>query len=296
MVTSQQNLGEFGDIGDFGIGLWRMTTPSVDEARKYIESSLDAGVRLLDNADIYGANWGGSGRGSCEEMLGKVFAADKSLRQRCVLATKGGIIPGVPYDQSSAVLRKSCEDSLRRMGVDRIDLYFIHRPDLFAHPAEVAETLMALRSEGKIAEVGVSNFTVAQYDALRSFLPFKIVASQPEYSAANLGPLRDGTFDSCMRDGVIPFAWSPLAGGRLLTGESMRPELITALDEIADRHSTTRDAICYAFILSHPSRPIVLLGSQRPERIASAVNNPLRELPKIDLYKIVAASEGKKLP
>jgi predicted oxidoreductase len=229
-------------------------------------------------------------------MLGKVFAADKTLRHRCVLATKGGIIPGVPYDQSSAVLRKSCEDSLRRMGIDRIDLYFIHRPDLFAHPAEVAEVLTELRNEGKIAEVGVSNFTVAQYDALASFLPFKIAASQPEYSAANLGPLRDGTFDSCMRHGVIPFAWSPLAGGRLLSGDSIRSELITALDEIADRNSTTREAICYAFILSHPSRPIILLGSQRPDRIASAINNPLRELPKDDLYKIIVASEGKDLP
>ena len=296
MVFRERTLGEFGDIGNFGIGLWRMTTPFLDEAHKYIESSLDAGIRLIDNADIYTSKWGGLGRGSCEEMLGKVFAADKTLRQRCVLATKGGIIPGVPYDQSSAVLRKSCEDSLRRMGVDRIDLYFIHRPDLFAHPAEVAEVLTELRNEGKIAEVGVSNFTVAQYEALASFLPFKIAATQPEYSVANLGPLRDGTFDSCMRDSVIPFAWSPLAGGRLLSGESMRPELITTLDEIADRHSTTREAICYAFILSHPSRPIILLGSQRPDRIASAVNNSLKGLPKDDLYKIIVASEGIELP
>lgn len=296
MVFRQRTLAEFGDIGNYGLGLWRMTTPSTDEARRYIESSLDAGIRFLDNADIYGANWGGAGRGACEEMLGRVFTASPSLRSRSIVATKGGIIPGVPYDQSSAVLRKSCEDSLRRMNIERIDLYFIHRPDLFAHPAEVAETLTALRSEGKIAEVGVSNFTVAQYDALAHFLPFAIVASQPEYSAANLGPLRDGMFDRCLRDGVVPFAWSPLAGGRLVTGESMRPELISALDEIAKRNSTTREAVCYAFILSHPLRPVVLLGSQRADRIAAAINNPLLDLPRQDLYNIIVASEGKKLP
>lgn len=60
-------------------------------------------------------------------------------------------------------------------------------------------------------------------------------------------------FDRCLRDGVAPFAWSPLTGGRLITGESMRPELIATLDEIAKRNSTTREAVCYAFILSHPS-------------------------------------------
>lgn len=157
-----------------------MTTPSTDEAHRYIEACLDAGIRFLDYADIYGTNWGGAGRGACEEMLGRVFTASPSLRNRSAVATKGGIIPGVPYDQSSAVLRKSCEDSLRRRNIERIDLYFIHRPDLFAHPAEVAETLTALRSEGKIAQVGVSNFTVAQYDALAHFLPFRIIALQQD--------------------------------------------------------------------------------------------------------------------
>jgi aryl-alcohol dehydrogenase-like predicted oxidoreductase len=91
-----------------------------------------------------------------------VLAAAPQLRDRMVLATKGGITPPVPYDSSPAYLRAACEASLRRMGVDVIDLYQIHRPDLFAHPAEVAATLTGLRDEGKIREVGVSNHTPAK--------------------------------------------------------------------------------------------------------------------------------------
>ena len=270
-------------------------------------------MRLLDNADVYGANWGGAGRGACEEMLGRVFAAAPSLRERCILVTKGGIVPGVPYDQRPEVLRAACEASLRRLGVERIDLYFIHRPDMYAHPAETAGVLAALRAEGKIAEVGVSNHTVAQYEALAKWLPFPIAASQPEYSPAHLAPMRDGTFDACMRDGVVPLAWSPLAGGRLLGGggagglsgagaasaagaDGVRPELLAVLDEIAAREGVGREDVCYAFVRSHPSRPVVLLGTQRPERVRAAAGCRLARLERPDLYRIVQASEGARLP
>lgn len=291
-----RRLGSLGDPGDFGLGLWRFTTPSLDEARALVEASLDAGVRLLDNADVYGANWGGAGRGACEEMLGRIFAVAPPLRERCILVSKGGIVPGVPYDQRPEVLRAACEASLRRMRVERIDLYLIHRPDLYAHPAESAAVLAALREEGKVAEVGVSNFSPAQHEALARWLPFPLAAVQPEYSPAHLGPMRDGTLDLCMRDGVVPLAWSPLAGGRLLSGEGMRPELLAVLDEIAAREGVGRADVCYAFVRSHPARPVVLLGTQRPERVRAAAACRLARLERPDLYRIVQASEGARLP
>ena len=120
-----------------------------------------------------------------------------------------------PYDSSPAgAARRRARRRCGACSVDVIDLYQIHRPDMFTHPADVAATLAALRDEGKIREVGVSNHTPAQVDALQAHLPFPLVSNQPEYSAAHLDPLRDGTFDACMRDGITPLAWSPLAGGR----------------------------------------------------------------------------------
>lgn len=283
-------------FGRYGLGLWRFTTESVEEARRLIEAAVDCGVTLLDNAAVYGRNWGGKGFGAAEELLGAVLQHSPSLRDKVCVATKGGITPGIPYDQSPGTLRRECEDSLRRLRVERIDLYQIHRPDLFAHPRDTAETLMSLRREGKIDRVGVSNFTPAQHEALAAHLNVPIETSQPEYSALALGPLRDGTFDMCMRDGVTPLAWSPLAGGRLVTGENVRPELMAVIDEIAVARGITREQVAYAFVLSHPSRPVVLLGTQRPERIAAAVSSPVQLLDRTELYRIVAASEGRPLP
>ncbi|MEY3977304.1 MAG: hypothetical protein RLZZ284_160 [Actinomycetota bacterium] len=283
-------------FGRYGLGLWRFTTESLSDAARLVSTAVDHGITLLDNAAVYGGNWGGRGFGAAEELLGAVLAQSPALRDRVCVATKGGITPGIPYDQSPVTLRRECEDSLRRLRIERIDLYQIHRPDVFAHPRETAETLMALRREGKIDRIGVSNFTPAQHEALAAHLEVPIETTQPEYSAAALGPLRDGTFDLCMRDGVIPLAWSPLAGGRLVTGQSVRPDLLAVLDEIAAAHGTTREQVAYAFVLSHPAKPVVLLGTQKPERLVAAVSSPVQSLQRSELYRIVAASEGHPLP
>ena len=283
-------------FGRYGLGLWRFTTESLSDAARLVSTAVDHGITLLDNAAVYGGNWGGRGFGAAEELLGAVFAQSPALRDRVCVATKGGITPGIPYDQSPVTLRRECEDSLRRLRIERIDLYQIHRPDVFAHPRETAETLMALRREGKIDRIGVSNFTPAQHEALAAHLEVPIETTQPEYSAAALGPLRDGTFDLCMRDGVIPLAWSPLAGGRLVTGQNVRPDLLTVLDEIAAAHGATREQVAYAFVLSHPAKPVVLLGTQKPERLVAAVSSPVQSLQRSELYRIVAASEGRPLP
>jgi predicted oxidoreductase len=213
-----------------------------------------------------------------------------------VLATKGGIVPPVPYDSSPTALRGACEASLRRLHTDVIDLYQIHRPDLLAHPADVAATLGALREAGKIREVGVSNHTPAQVAALQAHLPFPLLTNQPEYSAIHLHPLRDGTFDACLRDGVTPLVWSPLAGGRLATGEGVRPELVALLDDLAARESVDRATIALAFALAHPSRPVAIIGTQRPERIAEAGRARDVTLERADVYAIIQASEGVPLP
>lgn len=291
-----RRLGGLPPVGALGYGQWRYTTDDPARAQALVEAALDAGMNLVDTADVYGLDWGGTGFGEVEALLGRVLAAAPALRDRMVLATKGGIKPPVPYDSGPDGLRAACEDSLRRLQVEVIDLYQIHRPDMFSHPAEVAETLVALRAEGKIREVGVSNHTPAQVGALRAHLPFPLVANQPEYSAVHLDPLRDGTLDDCMRDSIVPLAWSPLAGGRLATGEGVRPELLTALDAIAERESVDRSIVALAFVLAHPSAPVAIIGSQNPERIAASTAALDVHLDRADVYGIVQASEGVPLP
>ncbi|MEE9415026.1 MAG: aldo/keto reductase, partial [Acidimicrobiales bacterium] len=184
LVNSESRaLGQF-EIGPLAYGLWRYTTNDLGEAQRLLETALAAGMNLIDNADVYGLDYGGAGFGANEELLGRVLAIAPQLRDRMVLATKGGIIPPIPYDSGISYIAQACEASLRRLQVDTIDLYQIHRPDLFSHPADTAAALVKLRESGKIREVGVSNFTVAQYDALLAHLPFPIVSNQPQFSAA----------------------------------------------------------------------------------------------------------------
>lgn len=283
-------------VGPLGFGCWRLTTASMDEASRLIEGAVDLGCTLIDTADVYGLDWGGTGWGSCEERLGEVLAAEPGLRDRIVLATKGGIVPGVPYDASTTSLTAACEASLRRLRVDHVDLYMIHRPDLLSHPADIAATMLSLRERGLVGAIGVSNYTVAQITALEHHLGEPVAAIQPELSVAELSEMRNGVLDHAMRERAAVLAWSPLAGGRVATGAGLRPELIDVLDRIASDHQTHRTAVALAFVLAHPSTPIAILGTQRLDRIADAADALTLSLSRAEWFAIVEASEGVPLP
>ncbi|MGA9279596.1 aldo/keto reductase [Ilumatobacter sp.] len=294
--THSRSLGSLPTVGPIAYGLWRFTDDDVATGRALIETALDAGMNLIDTADVYGFDWGGTGFGQVEEILGRVLAATPGLRDRIVLATKGGIAPPTPYDSSPKYLRAACEASLTRLQTDVIDLFQIHRPDMFTHPADVAITLHALRVEGKIREVGVSNHTPAQVAALQAHLEFPIITNQPEFSAVQLAPLRDGTLDQCMEERITPLAWSPLGGGRLATGDDVAPDLVALLDSLAQREGVDRSHIAIAFVLAHPSAPIAIVGSQNVDRVRSSTAALGVTLDRADVYAIVQASEGVPLP
>lgn len=293
---SMRRLGELGEVGPLAFGTWRFVHGDISAARAALHAALDTGMRLVDTADVYGLDWGGAGFGAVEELLGAVLGEDPGLRDRIVLATKGGIVPGVPYDSSPGYLRQACEASLRRLGVDHVDLYQLHRPDLFTHPATVAEALGELRSAGLVREVGVSNHTPTQHDALAAHLPFPLMTTQPELSLVHLAPMRDGTLDRCMREGTVPLAWSPLGQGALVTGDGVPPALVAVIDELAGREGVDRAAVAVAFVLAHPSRPVAIVGSQDPARIRALGTATAVHLTRADVYRLIEASEGVPLP
>ena len=302
---SSRPLGQ-SDIAVFPIayGFWRFAGTDVATARGKVDAALESGIDLFDHADIYGCD--GDGQfGDAEELFGHVLAEDRSLRDRMVIATKGGIVLGLPYDSSAQWIRQACEDSLRRLQIDVIDLYQIHRPDFLGHPAELAKTLTALREEGKIREVGVSNYTPSQFRALQAHLDFPIATHQPEFSCWKHGALRDGVLDQCLETQTTPLAWSPFGGGIIgMTKQDAFAQengqrlgaLIEVLDQVAEDQSVSRSAVALAWVMAHPAGVIPIIGTQRVERIRDSIQALDVQLDRTTWNNILIAAQGEPLP
>jgi predicted oxidoreductase len=214
-----------------------------------------------------------------------------------VLATKGGIIPGVPYDSSAPYMASAIDASLRRLRTDRVELWQIHRPDLLAHPQEVARALEEAHRAGKIGAIGVSNFTPAQTSALARFLPVPLVSHQSEFSPLHLAPLFDGLFDQSMEQGMAFLAWSPLGGGRLGDPADERGQAVAALlDAKAAEHGVSRAAATYSWVMAHPARPIPIVGTQKVERIREIPQAFIPRWTRAEWYAVLQIAMGERLP
>jgi predicted oxidoreductase len=290
-------LGNSGlHVSPIAWGMWRFANATVEEGRRLVEAALDAGVTLFDTADIYGFN-GSGGFGDAEALLGKVFAAAPGLRERIVLATKGGIAPPLPYDSSSDYLAAALDASLRRLGVEQVDLYQIHRPDILAHPQEVARALEDMVASGKVRAIGVSNYTVAQTEALLALLTIPLASHQPEFSPLHLEPIENGLFDLTMECEIAVLAWSPLGGGRIGSPTDDRSTRVAAaLDVVASAYGVSRAAATYSWVMAHPARAIPIVGTQKVERIAELADAFKVEWTRRAWYDVLIASRGERLP
>lgn len=298
LTPEPRPLGKSGlHVSPLAWGMWRFAGRSVAEAQALVEAAFAAGITLFDTADIYGFVSVEKGFGDAESLLGEVFAGAPALRERMVLATKGGITPPVPYDSSAAYLTQALEASLRRMRVERVELYQIHRPDILTHPHEVARALEDMVTAGKVAAIGVSNYTADQQRALASFLTIPLASTQPEFSPLHLDPMTDGLFDQALKHDVAVLAWSPLGGGRLgAPGDARGLAVADALDHRARDSGVGRAAVVYSWIMAHPARPIPIIGTQRAWRIAEAADAFKVSWTRAQWYDVLVAARGQKLP
>ncbi len=289
-------LGRSGiEVSALSWGMWRFAGADVTTATRLVGTALDHGLTFLDTAAIYGV--GGPGFGAAEALLGEVLRANPTLRARMTIATKGGIVPGVPYDSSPAYIARTIDESLGRLGVDVIDLWMVHRPDPLAHPAEVAGALDAAVASGKVRAVGVSNYTPPQTRALLAHLTSPLACNQVEFSPLCIAPLADGALDLAMEDGHAVMAWSPLGGGRIASPGTPREVAVAdALDAHAARHGVGREVVAYAWVLAHPARPVCIVGSQTPERIAEAAGAMAVRFTRAEWFEVLVAARGEQLP
>lgn len=277
-------------------GMWRLARPDgkddIGAIIARIEAALEAGITLFDTADIYGAGEP-IGFGGAEALLGKALAARPDLRARMVIATKGGIWPGWPYSSSVEYLAQAVDASLERLGVDKVELYQIHRRDFLTHPREVAQALIAMVEAGKVDHVGVSNYSPAEVEALQAFLPFPLASTQPEFSALRYQPLYDGTLDQAMARDLAVLAWSPLGGGALVGGSHPAGALLAAQGA---KFGVDAASAALSWIMAHPARIVPILGSQNPERILACRDAFKVEWTRNEWYAVLEAARGERMP
>jgi predicted oxidoreductase len=297
-------------------GCWRLagtwdpaeiTPESEARGRKAVITAFETGYTLFDNADIYC-------RGHAERIFGEAMKQVPGMRDKILIATKCGIrFPGEPdknspqrYDFSAGHIIQSCEASLKRMGIETIDLYQLHRPDYLADPDEVASAFTQLKNSGKVRFFGVSNFRPTLVTALQSVCQMELVVHQVEISLARLDCFTDGTLDQCLADKMTPLAWSPLARGLLGDGgTNVSPEqkaaygaekMLPTLDAIAKAHGVGRIVIALAWLLKHPSKIVPIVGSTNADRIRDAAKAAGVELSREEWYHLLLAARGEPLP
>jgi aryl-alcohol dehydrogenase-like predicted oxidoreductase len=270
----------------------------LDEAASaaVVHAALEAGVTLFDTADVYGGS-------KSEPFLGRALG---SRREEAVVATKFGMptsdgLGGAAPDY----VRRACDDSLRRLGTDRIDLYQLHAPDDTVPVAETLAALLELQHAGKVREVGCSNFSAAQLDEAASttgdVARFRSVQNQ--FSLLYRAPEEDGVLDACDRLGLAFLPYYPLANG-LLTGKVHRGEappagtrlanapeerrtywlaedkldVVEALRARAASHGLSMLALAFSWLLAHPQVASVIAGASSPEQVRANAD-AARELP-----------------
>lgn len=290
-------------------GTWntaKITPESRAAGRRAIIAAYEAGYTLFDNAAIYCL-------GEAERILGETLREVSGMRERSLIVTKCGIRPaGDPtpdapsrYDFSTEEITGSCERSLKRLGVETIDLFLLHRPDYLADPHEIAQAFARLKAAGKVRYFGVSNFRPSLVTALQAACPMPLVVNQVEISLAKLDAFTDGTLDQCLIESITPMAWSPLAAGLLGSGavdmlasqKSYRPEtFLPTVDAIAKAHGVSRPVVALAWLLKHPARILPIIGSINPERIRESARAAEVQLSREEWYRLLIAARGEPLP
>lgn len=270
----------------------------IEPWRRALDKALELGVNFIDTAGAYGD-------GYAESCLGDYFAASGN-RDRFIVATKfywtfqkAERHP----DTSYAFIVKECEDALRRMKTDRIDLFQVHSWDPLTRPDEVAAALTDLRRDGKVRWFGASNLNAEQVSLYHKYVP--VVSLQPWYNLIE----RDNEkreFPFCLenRIGVIPY--SPLYRG-LLTGKYARghqftddranlklyqgasfQRMLDGIDElrpIAEKHNLSVAQFAIRWILTHPAITSAIVGIKTPEHIESIAAAAEDVLPAADWHK-----------
>lgn len=299
-------LGKSGlQVPTVAVGCMRISDMGEKETSAFIHTALENGGNFFDHADIYGD-------GNSEIVFGK--AVSSAMREKLLIQTKCGIVPGKRFDFSYEHIMASVDGSLKRLGMDYVDVLLLHRPDALMEPEEVARAFDQLKSTGKVRHFGVSNQNPCQMQLLQSYLDMPLCANQLQFGIMHAPMLnwginnnmyndsgidRDGgVLDYCRLHKITIQPWSPLQygffEGCFIDNEKF-PTLNETLAQIAEKYGVSKTTIAFAWILRHPAKMQPVTGTTNLTRLQDCLQAAQVKLTRDEWYQIYLAA-GNRLP
>jgi predicted oxidoreductase len=279
--------------GTMNWGVWdkNLTTKEMEHT---IQICLENKITTFDHADIYGDY-------TTESDFGKAFASSKISREKMQFVSKCGIqLPSEVrnnavkhYDCSKEYIIWSVENSLKNLRTDYLDVLLLHRPSPLMIADEIAEAVMKLKSEGKIIDFGVSNFTSSQTELVRQ--KTEISYNQVQFSATNFEPMIDGSFDYMQMNNIRPMSWNPL-GCVFREDIPQTRRLKNLLASLVSKYHFGSDTILLSWILQHPAKVLPIAGTVNISRIQLLMKAAELQLEKEDWFSIWTESAGNPVP
>jgi predicted oxidoreductase len=279
--------------GTMSWGIWDKNL-NQKEMENMIHICLENKITTFDHADIYGSY-------TTEAAFGKAFASSKILREKMQLISKCGIQLVSEnrtntikhYNYSKDYIIWSVENSLKNLQTDFLDVLLLHRPSPLMHADEIAEAVLKLKTEGKILDFGLSNFTSSQTELIRQ--KTEISYNQVQFSATHLEAMLDGSFDYMQIHNIRPMSWNPLGTVFREDIEQTR-RLKRILVKLVEKYHVGSDTILLSWILRHPAKVIPIAGTVNVARIQSLMKAVDLQLEKEDWFAIWVESIGKDVP
>ena len=259
-----------------------------------INFCLETGITTFDHADIYGGY-------TTEAAFGNAFGESRIDRKKIQLITKCGIqLPSENrstkihhYDYSKSHIIWSAEQSLKNLKTDYLDLLLLHRPSPLMQVDEIAEAIEKLKTEGKILDFGVSNFTSSQSDLIQT--KTEINYNQIEFSITHFEAMLDGSLDYMQTNGIQPMCWSPLGTVfKKIDEKSVRVKKLAA--KLSLKYNVGVDVLLLAWILKHPAGILPVFGTADKTRIANLMKATEVEMELEDWFALWTKSAGNPIP
>lgn len=278
--------------GTMNWGKWdkNLTTTEIEHM---IHVCLENKITTFDHADIYGSY-------TTEADFGKALASAKIAREKLQLISKCGIQLAdnrnnsiKHYDYSKEYIIWSVENSLKHLHTDYLDILLLHRPSPLMQADEIAEAVEKLKSEGKIAEFGLSNFTASQTELIRQ--KTEVSYNQVQFSATNYEAMLDGSLDYMQVHNIRPMSWNPL-GTVFREDNAQTRRLKQLLAKLVSKYHLGSDTILLSWILQHPAKIIPIAGTVNVARIQSLQKATELQLEKEDWFAIWTESMGNEVP